>query len=149
MYLIPVIQSGGVGARLRPLTGVEKPKPLLRLPNGKSLLQATFECAALIASSANSVPSEILTVANQKHLSATLAEFDVLEMPKLRYLIILESEAKDTAAAVIFAALTAQQLHGKNVVLFVMPADHVIEDTQVFIKTAKAATLAARRALEF
>ena len=43
---IPVILSGGAGTRLWPVSREGHPKPFMKLPDGQSLLQKTYQRAA-------------------------------------------------------------------------------------------------------
>lgn len=44
--LIPVVLSGGAGARLWPVSREGQPKPFMRLPDGQTLLGKTYRRAA-------------------------------------------------------------------------------------------------------
>jgi mannose-1-phosphate guanylyltransferase/mannose-6-phosphate isomerase len=43
--LIPVILSGGAGTRLWPISRESSPKPFIKLPDGQSLIEKTYERA--------------------------------------------------------------------------------------------------------
>ncbi len=47
--LIPCIISGGSGTRLWPVSRQNMPKPFMRMRDGQSLLQKTFQRASQIA----------------------------------------------------------------------------------------------------
>ncbi|MEA3241783.1 MAG: sugar phosphate nucleotidyltransferase, partial [Pseudomonadota bacterium] len=44
--LIPVVLSGGVGTRLWPVSRESHPKPFMKLDDGQSLIQKTYQRAA-------------------------------------------------------------------------------------------------------
>jgi mannose-1-phosphate guanylyltransferase len=46
--LVPVILSGGIGARLWPVSRAAHPKPFMKLPDGESLLEKTLKNLAAI-----------------------------------------------------------------------------------------------------
>ena len=52
--------------------------------------------------------------------------------------IILEPFARNTAPAITIAALKAIE-NGSDPILFVLPSDHLIKDSQQFIKSITAA----------
>ena len=60
--LIPVILSGGAGSRLWPVSREAYPKPFIRLADGETLLQKTFERATSIAG-----VEAVITVTNREY----------------------------------------------------------------------------------
>ena len=60
--LIPVILSGGIGARLWPVSRETFPKPFMTLADGESLLLKTYRRAAAVANTGH-----ILTVTNRDY----------------------------------------------------------------------------------
>lgn len=138
MTLIPIIVSGGSGSRLWPVSRKALPKPFIRLPDGKSLLQHTFLRAAALPD-----VREIVTVTNQDLRFGTDDEYNDtgLQLPQTS---LLEPMGRDTAAAVACATLHVEATHGGDAVLFLMPADHIIRDLEAFkASTARAAALAS------
>ena len=133
--LIPVILSGGAGTRLWPVSREAHPKPFMRLPDGRSLLQHTLERSAALAG-----VQRVLTVTNRDYYFQTRDEYTAL--PAARGLgldFLLEPSGRNTAPAIAAATLWAQQQVGDDAVLMVMPADHVIEDTAAFGEAVAAA----------
>ena len=132
--ILPVVLSGGSGTRLWPLSREKYPKQLLPLVGDLSMLQATIERMNGIVGLA-----EPLLVCNEEH------RFVVAEQLRLlgkRGKVILEPFGRNTAPALTLAALWAQA-QGDDPVMVVMPADHVILDTEVFQATvSRAAALA-------
>ena len=122
--IYPVILSGGYGTRLWPLSRAALPKQLLPLASEQTMLQETA-----------------LRVAGRPELQAPLIvcgdEHRFLVAEQLREIgikptgIILEPEGRNTAPAVAAAAhfLLARD---KEAVMLVLPADHVIADTDAF-----------------
>ena len=60
--LIPVILSGGAGSRLWPISRESHPKPFIKLQDGQSLLQKTYQRARNLANVAG-----IITVTNKEY----------------------------------------------------------------------------------
>lgn len=137
MRIQPVILAGGSGSRLWPLSRSLHPKQFLPLTDGeKSLLELTAE--RLQGMEKTNSP---LVVCNENHrfMVAEQLHCDSAEP----YGIILEPHARDTAAAVTLAALQATWKDGEDPVLLVMPADHLIRDTEAFQQTVLTAARVA------
>ena len=131
--LIPIILSGGVGARLWPVSRESSPKPFIRLADGKSLLQKAFERALAVAGT-----GPVLTVTNHEYVHATRDEYRAV-YADARSTLILEPCARNTAPAITLAALYAQKHHGPDVLLLVLPADHVVTPVDRFGAAVEAA----------
>ena len=137
IHLQPVVLSGGSGTRLWPLSREKYPKQLLSLMGEDSLLQATVRRVEGIGGVQLAKP---MVVCNEEY------RFVIAE--QLRLLgksgpIVLEPLGRNTAPALALAAFAAMR-DGDDPVLLVMPADHVITDTQAFQKVvAQGAALAA------
>lgn len=63
--------------------------------------------------------------------------------PHVQYL--LEPKGRNTAPAIALAALACAQAHGPDAVMLVLPADHLIPDTEAFVVCALEAAQAARQ----
>ncbi|MEO6292369.1 MAG: mannose-1-phosphate guanylyltransferase/mannose-6-phosphate isomerase, partial [Burkholderiaceae bacterium] len=137
MKLISVVLSGGAGTRLWPASRQAFPKPFIAL-GGSPLLQQAIERGQACGA------DETLIVTNQDYLFLTRDLLATLEdPPKTRYL--LEPKGRNTAPAIALAALACAQSHGPDVVMLVLPADHLIPDTEAFVSCALEA---ARSALQ-
>jgi mannose-1-phosphate guanylyltransferase len=128
--VIPIILSGGAGARLWPVSRRMHPKPFMEVA-GKPLLAHALERAALIA-------NEALIVTNQDHyfLTETLLR-ETEKAPKVSYL--LEPKGRNTAPAIALAVRHIQKAHGDEVVCLVLAADHLISDDAAFEKAVAQA----------
>ena len=136
MKLISVVLSGGAGTRLWPASRQAYPKPFLSL-GGSPLLQQAVERGQACGA------DETLIVTNQDYLFLTREVIANLENPpKTSYL--LEPKGRNTAPAIALAALACQQSHGADAVMMVLPADHLIPDSESFVSNALEA---ARHAL--
>ncbi len=135
--IVPVVLCGGSGTRLWPLSREKYPKQLLSLVNDDSLLQATlrrvqWEGVALQVGAP-------LVICNEEY------RFVIAEQLRLMGAsgrVILEPVGKNTAPALTVAALEATQ-DGQDPILLVMPADHVIVETEIFQDAVKLAATQA------
>lgn len=114
--------AGGAGTRLWPLSRKARPKQLLRLFGGKSLLRGAFERLAALLD-----PSEIYVITGAKYLPLVARELPELPTENL----FGEPQGRDTANAV---ALAASILHQRDPdsVMGIFTADHVITPTSRF-----------------
>jgi mannose-1-phosphate guanylyltransferase len=117
-----VILAGGSGTRLWPLSRKRRPKQLIRLFDGRSLLQEAYQRLLAVVS-----PSHIYVIALAEHLPAIAEELPGLFSQNL----IGEPVGRDTANAI---ALAAAILHAKNAdtVMGVFTADHLIRPEDRF-----------------
>ena len=138
MHLLPTILCGGAGSRLWPVSRESHPKPFIRLADGESLLQKAFIRGASLEGVRG-----ILTVTNRELLFKTRDEFAEVAAAGAATSYILEPFGRGTAAAVAAAAITARAEHGDDVVLLLLPADHIISDKPAFAAAVgEAAALA-------
>ncbi|MCI5220591.1 MAG: mannose-1-phosphate guanylyltransferase/mannose-6-phosphate isomerase, partial [Candidatus Electrothrix sp. LOE2] len=133
MQIQPVILAGGTGTRLWPLSRELYPKQLLSLIGEHSLLQTTLIRVSLIP---DALPPII--VVGEEHRFLTRTQVEELHLFP-RYQLLLEPLGKDTAPAVCGAALFAQQHNEEDVLLLVLPADHLIARPNDFIKAVERA----------
>ena len=128
-----VIMAGGVGQRLWPLSRKRRPKQLLSLVDGKSLLDVAVERLSGIFDNEN-----IYIITNAEYVADIAAALP--QLPPVN--IIGEPEGRDTANAV---ALGAAILAGKdpNGTMAVFTADHVIRPVDQFAQSVEAACQAA------
>lgn len=134
--LVPVILAGGSGARLWPLSREAYPKQFISLFEKESLFQQTLARLSHLKDCVKSI-----VVGNEQH-RFLIAE-QVKQSAQPHSSIILEPCFKSTAPAVALAATQALQDYDQDVLLLVLPADHVIEDIDGFIKTVNEGILAA------
>jgi mannose-1-phosphate guanylyltransferase/mannose-6-phosphate isomerase len=127
----PVILCGGSGTRLWPRSRKTMPKPFLPLVADDTLFQATLARCADPARFA--AP---LVVTGSAHLAHVLAQSAAA--PATR--VIVEPEAKNTAAAIALAALQLDP----DAIMLVCPSDHHIADIAAFAGAAGAAADLAR-----
>jgi mannose-1-phosphate guanylyltransferase len=105
------------------------PKQLLPIAGEKTMLQATaLRTSALSTVGLQRAENKHLIVSNESHRFLVAEQMNGIER---RAQIILEPEGRNTAPAVALAALLAIEAH-PDVVLLIMPADHVIKDVAAF-----------------
>lgn len=129
----PVILSGGVGARLWPLSREHLPKQLIPLLGGEySLFQETLIRLSKIPETAPPI-----VVCNQNHRFMAAAQMQALNVNHSE--IILEPSGRNTCPAIAVAALAALK-NGDDPDLLVLPADHLIKDAAVFASIVQQGT---------
>lgn len=126
--MIPVILSGGSGTRLWPLSRALKPKQFITLEGDLSLFQSTLARLTEMADGSDLFARPII-VCNEEHRFVVAEQSRALGIEPQR--ILLEPLAKNTAAAVAAATLTAYET-GQDPILLVLSADHLITDVQAF-----------------
>ncbi|WP_447893774.1 mannose-1-phosphate guanylyltransferase/mannose-6-phosphate isomerase [Vreelandella sp. GE22] len=128
--ILPVILSGGAGSRLWPVSREHYPKQFLNLHrDDASLLQ---EAALRLGDVADS--DEPLIVCNEEHRFLVAEQMQQIGFKNSQ--ILLEPCGRNTAPALALAALAASQSN-PEAELLVMPADHVIKDTQAFAQAVE------------
>ncbi len=132
----PVILAGGTGSRLWPLSRELYPKQLLRLIDHTSLLQTTL---LRVTSIPEILPPVI--VVGEEHRFITQIQIEELGCFK-DFSILLEPIGRNTAPAICGAAEFCRQL-GEDVILLILPADHVVLYAEKFAEVVlQAAQLA-------
>ena len=127
----PVLLAGGSGTRLWPLSRKSYPKQFSDLIGEKTLFQSSAQ---------RLISSDMLDFA--KHITLTNSDFRFIIGEQLQEIgrdpgpILIEPEAKNTAAAILAASIFAHAKE-KDAVLLVAPSDHVIPDTEDFHKAIK------------
>lgn len=141
MIIQPVILSGGSGTRLWPLSREYYPKQLLAPLSERTLLQSTVCRLDGLEGSSNPPVAAPLVICNEEHRFLVAEQLRQLGKPPGQ--ILLEPVGRNTAPAATLAALHAGA-HGKDAVLLIMPADHIIQEESTFRRAAiEGARLAA------
>ncbi|MFT6904668.1 MAG: mannose-1-phosphate guanylyltransferase/mannose-6-phosphate isomerase [Oleiphilaceae bacterium] len=131
--ILPVIMAGGTGSRLWPLSRELYPKQFLAVTGSQSMLQQTL---GRLSGIQHQSP---LLICNEEH------RFIAAEQMRLGGFkhsgIILEPVGRNTAPAIALAALQALKnvSDGKEPILLVLAADHLIEDVEAFQSTVAKA----------
>lgn len=134
MSIVSVIISGGAGSRLWPLSREAHPKPLIDVGDGQSLLQHAFRRSLAIPGVV-----DVVTVTNRDLLFASEDEYrdTGIAAPRLTY--VLEPEGRETAAAIAAATLAVEETHGRDAIMCVLPADHMVKDVPAFVAAVEEA----------
>src|SRR3954452_6264091 len=129
-----LILAGGAGTRLRPLSSDENPKQFLKIFDGSSLLQKTFERVARLMP-----PASIFISTNEQYASKCTAQ-----LPQLQEVNILTEPARrNTAPAIALCCFAIEALLG-DAVIAVLASDHYIADEDEFVRVlARAYDFAA------
>lgn len=118
-----VIPAGGIGSRLWPLSRANAPKFLHDLTgSGHTLLRATWDRLAPISGA-----DRIMVVTGRAHRAAVEAQLPELVDEN----VVLESEGKDSSAAIGLAAAILERRQ-PGVIIGSFAADHVIGDNRRF-----------------
>src|SRR5215510_11986041 len=117
-----VIMAGGTGTRFWPLSRSARPKQLLDLTGGRTMIQATIDRLGDL------VPAERAWIITNRSLVGPIAE----QLPQLaKRRIIGEPCKRDTAPAIGLGALLVLA-QDADATMVVMPADHLIQPSQAF-----------------
>ncbi len=122
MKSIPVIIAGGAGTRLWPLSRDEKPKQFHNLSGKGTLL---FETASRLN---NLGPEMFVVVTSIRYEELSIKESRAFGKPAV---VLSEPRPRNTAAAILYAALYLQKA-ADDAVMIVLPADHHIGDEKEF-----------------
>ncbi len=133
--IYPVILSGGAGTRLWPLSRTLYPKQLLPLTAEQSLLQETV----IRVSDSDRFAAPIL-ICNEDH-RFIIAE-QLRDAGSETTALMLEPIGRNTAPAVACAALLLAQTD-PGAMMLVLPSDHLIEKTDVFLGAVATGAQAA------
>lgn len=129
--LIPVILSGGSGTRLWPLSRKNLPKQFLPLAGDSTLFQQTVARAKTLPGAVSPI-----VVCSEDHRFLVAEQLQMLGVSDAS--ILLEPVARNTAPAIALAALQALS-RDPDATLLVLPADHLIGDTDSFSDAVRRA----------
>lgn len=118
--------------RLWPWSRHQFPKHFLSLVGTQSLFSQTILRAARLPGTA-----EVTVVLGEAQVLAAERELDGLDV-SVPVRLLVEPAARNTAPAILLAALDVGQRHG-NASLAVMPADHLIRNEAEFVRCAAVA----------
>ncbi|KUG60362.1 MULTISPECIES: mannose-1-phosphate guanylyltransferase [Nesterenkonia] len=128
-----VIPAGGVGTRLWPLSRASAPKFLHDLTgSGTTLIRSTYERLAPLTG------PRVMVVTGESHREAVRVQIPELDENDL----VLESEPKDSAAAI---GLAAAILHRRDpeIIMGSFAADQVIAPVEIFQQAVREAVATA------
>jgi len=130
----PIILCGGSGTRLWPLSRKSYPKQFAQLTGSKSLFQATV---ARVSSPFYEAPL-VITGEEFRFIVSEQLVTQSCDNPT----ILIEPEGRNTAPAVLAAALWLQKTD-PSALLLLVPSDHVVPDIAAFNRVVQAGIVAA------
>ena len=133
--LAGLILAGGSGTRFWPLSRRLRPKQLLALEGGDSLLQATVSRLSPLIS-----PDRVWVCTTED-----LAEQVRSDLPEVKSAQVLcEPMGRNTAPAIGWS-LMRMKANGEDPIVAVLPADHRVEDHAAFRRALETAAAEVRR----
>ncbi len=136
--IVPVILSGGAGTRLWPVSRESFPKQFWPLTSDRSLIEET----ARRGIGPGFAPP--LVVCSEAHRFLVAEQMRAAGAADAR--IVLEPAGRNSAPAVAAAALLVAE-HDPDAVLWIMPADAAIADTEALHRLLDLAATGARQGL--
>lgn len=130
LTLYPVIMCGGSGTRLWPASRPSRPKQFIPLSGNRSLFQDAVLRVAPLAGG-----GRLIVVGGIVHRKAILEQLEQLGVTAQ---VLLEPEARDSAAAMGAAAAWTERLDPHGVNVFVA-SDHHIPDHEAFQSAVRRA----------
>ena len=128
--ITPILLCGGSGTRLWPLSRKSYPKQFARLVGDESLFQMS---ARRLSGPGFDAP--VVITGNDFRFTVIEQMAAIKAAPSK---LLIEPEARNTAPAILAAALVLAQKDPASPML-VAPSDHVIPDTDAFVATVDAA----------
>lgn len=135
--VVALVLAGGVGTRLYPAAGPDRPKQFLDPTDaGRSLLDATLARADFA--------DHVAVATRERHADAVRARVADAGVDAT---VLVEPAARDSGPALVHATARLRGRHGDPVVV-ALPSDHAVGDDAAFRETAtEAAGIAARTGL--
>lgn len=127
---LPVVLAGGSGSRLWPLSRQNYPKQFLALSSQNTMFQET------VARFQGQEHFSPIIVTNESHRFIVAEQLRQMNCANAQ--IILEPLARNTAPAIVLAALKAIE-RGQDPILLVLAADHYIADSVAFEQAVQKA----------
>ncbi|MCG8604968.1 mannose-1-phosphate guanylyltransferase [bacterium] len=129
-----LIMAGGSGTRFWPKSRERHPKQLLNIYGERTMLQNTMDRLRPLISD-----QDTFVISTESQGVKIREQLPLLPAQNL----IIEPKGKNTAPAIGLAALHIQRLD-PEAVMVVLPSDHLITDTEKFIKTLRVGEEAAQ-----
>ena len=129
MQIYAIIMAGGVGSRFWPRSKKDFPKQLLKIFDDDTMIQATVKRLKPLINDEN-----IFVVTNK--IQADEVKRQLQNIPEKN--IIIEPFGRNTAACIGLASIFIKSIN-PDAVTVVLPADHMIKDTDIFLKTLQNA----------
>ncbi len=127
MNITPVLLCGGSGTRLWPLSRKSYPKQFVPLMGEETLFQASAKRLAGTTEGLSFAPPMVLTNSDFRFIVTEQLQGAGIDPGA----ILIEPEGRNTAPAVLAAALRARA-QDPEAVLLIAPSDHVVPDVAAF-----------------
>lgn len=125
--LCALIMAGGKGTRFWPISTDKKPKQFLNLVGEDTMLQMTYKRINRL------VPKErIFICTGEKYVQFVVEQIHNIDKRN----IIVEPQSRNTAPCIALSSFVIKKYY-KNANIIVLPADHLINNTDRFIKNIK------------
>jgi mannose-1-phosphate guanylyltransferase/mannose-6-phosphate isomerase len=148
-----IILAGGSGTRLWPLSRENFPKQFLKINTCEGSDSCAFDKGSLLQQTANrllrAVPAEdLLVITNEAYKFHVKADLDTVS-PDLSGHILLEPVKRNTAPAIALSLRYCVERLGcdRDEVIFISPADHIIETDAQFVQYLKKAEKIAKKGM--
>lgn len=129
MKLYAIIMAGGVGSRFWPRSKERTPKQLLKIFGENTMIQDTVNRINPL------IPNENIFIVTNKIQKEEI----IKQLPNIKNEnIIVEPFGRNTAACIGLASLIIQNID-KDSIAIVLPADHIIKETDIFLQTIESA----------
>ncbi|MGV8936421.1 MAG: mannose-1-phosphate guanylyltransferase/mannose-6-phosphate isomerase [Allorhizobium sp.] len=135
--IVPVILAGGKGTRLWPLSRATAAKQFIRFIGDTTLFQNTLD---RVKDDRIYEPPIVITNEEFRFLVAEQSREQGMALSAL----VLEPEARNTAAAVAVAAALVNKKFGPDALVQILPSDHDILADEAYRECVKVASQAAR-----
>jgi mannose-1-phosphate guanylyltransferase len=133
--MIALIMAGGSGTRFWPLSRRNRPKQFLKIAGEKSMLQLTVERLADAVQI-----NDIYIVTAQSQVELVKEHLPLLPVEN----IIIEPFGMNTAPCIGLSLAYLSHKVAPNESILVLPADHVIKNTELFLESLKQAEAPAQ-----
>ena len=133
--VVPVILAGGSGTRLWPISRDSLPKQFQALTGSLTMYQETLK---RVSDRSMFTAPIVLTHEDFRFFARRQASDIGIEAT-----VALEPIRRDSAPALIAAAMIAQRLFGEGCLVLALAADHVVRDDALFLDACRIAALAA------
>ena len=133
--VVPVILAGGSGTRLWPISRDSLPKQFQALTGSLTMYQETLK---RVSDRSLFTAPIVLTHEDFRFFARRQASEIGIEAT-----VALEPTRRDSAPALIAAAMIAQRLFGEGCLVLALAADHVVRDELLFIDACRTAAQAA------
>lgn len=130
MKVYNVIMAGGGGTRFWPISRQANPKQLLNLSGSDTLINETIDRVNKLSCKEN-----LFVVTNKKQVQQLK---DITKDRLLPENILIEPSARNTSAAIGYAAFNIMKRYGDGI-MCIYPADHHIKNEEEFLKVLNKA----------